>query len=292
VVPEHEDALRKKAKDLFSGAKVKLIVGYETSPSGSVRPFLARSGEDASRLVWSPACVHNLAAYLTREPVASVLRRGETVGIVVKGCDARAVVTLIQEEQVPRDRVHVIGMVCDGVRDAEGADLAMKCRGCDVRIPLFYDELIGDPSGKEPLPGNPMEDVEKLLGKSEEERWTFWKEQMDRCIRCYACREVCPMCYCKECITERSRPQWIDRAPHSRGNLIYHVVRAAHLAGRCASCGECSRVCPMGIPVDMLNRFLTSRIREAFGHECGVSCDAELFQSSFGRDTDPEDFIR
>jgi formate dehydrogenase subunit beta len=294
VTDRREADLRKKAEDLLSGGRVELILGYGIAPSGEVRPLIARTADDARRLVWSPSCVHNLVGYLTREPAAALLRRGKKVGVVVKGCDARAVVTLIQEEQVAQTQVHVIGMVCDGVTYA-GSDkgaLALKCGGCEVRVPLFYDDLIGDPSDVTPPPGSPLEDVEQLLARSEDERWAFWKEQMEKCIRCYACRQVCPMCYCKECITEKTQPQWIERAPLARGNFAFHIIRAAHLAGRCSSCGECSRVCPVGIPVDMLNRFLTGRIREAFGHQCGVDCEADLFQSSFNKDEDPEDFIR
>jgi formate dehydrogenase subunit beta len=292
VALEREAALRKKAEGLLSAGKVKVIIGYGTAAAGEVRPLLARTPEDARRFVWN-SC-HNLAAYLTREPVAAILRRGEHVGIVVKGCDDRAIVTLIQEGQIARDQVHVIGVVCDGVTgpDSDGEGLSIKCGGCQVRVPLFYDDLIGDPAGIEPPPGNPLGDVEELLAKTGDERWAFWHEQMEKCIRCYACRQACPMCYCKECITEKSEPQWIDKAPLPRGNLAYHVIRAAHLAGRCSSCGECTRVCPVGIPVDMLNRFLTSRISEAFGHECGIDCEAGLFQSSFSKDKDPEDFIR
>jgi len=294
VVDEREGALRQKAEDLLSQGGVKLVIGYGKNALGEVRPLLARTRAHARSLVWNSSCVHNLAVYLTREPAAGILRRGEKVAVVVKGCDARAVVTLIQEGQVPRELVHVMGVICDGVTypDADGAGLAVKCGGCQVRVPSFYNDLVGDPEGVEPLPGNPLADAEDLLAETEDERWAFWREQMEKCMRCYACREACPMCYCKECITEKSRPQWIDRAPLPRGNLAYHLVRAAHLAGRCSSCGECTRVCPVGIPVDMLNRFLTSRIRTAFGHECGVDCEAEAFQSTFNKAEDPEDYIR
>jgi formate dehydrogenase subunit beta len=285
--------LREKATHLLADGTAGIVVGYAFTPSGEVRPFLARTAQDAARLVWNPRCVHNLAVYLTREPVAGMLRQGGRVAVVLKGCDARSVVTLVQEKQVARSQVHMIGMVCGGVvGDASAGEVALKCRGCTVCVPAVYDDLVGDLSRIEPPPGSALSDVEEMLEKTPDERWAFWKDQMEKCIRCYACREVCPLCYCKECITERSRPQWIDRAPLARGNLAYHVIRAAHLAGRCSSCGECSRVCPVGIPVDMLNRFLTERIRQAFGYECGTDCEAEVFQTSFGKDTDPEDFIR
>jgi formate dehydrogenase subunit beta len=287
-----EKALREKAADLLSGDAAEIVIGYAAGPDGEPRPFLARTEEDAGKLIWTPRCVHNLAAYLTREPVAGILRRGGRVGIVLKGCDARSVVTLVQEKQVERSRIHMIGMVCRGVEAAAPGELALKCRGCTVTVPAVYDVLIGDPSEAEAPAGSALADVQEMLEKTPDERWIFWKKEMEKCIRCYACREVCPLCYCQECITEKSQPQWIDRAPLARGNLAYHLIRAAHLAGRCSSCGECGRVCPVGIPVDMLNRFLTERIKEAFGYECGTDCGAEVFQAAFRKDADPEDFIR
>ena len=46
---------------------------------------------------------------------------------------------------------------------------------------------------------------------------------------------------------------------------MFHIIRAFHVAGRCTDCGECSRVCPQGIPLHLLNRKFIRDINENYG---------------------------
>lgn len=290
---EIQAALRAKARDLLAGGKVKLILGHGAHRAGGARPLVVRSPEDADRLVWNRGCVHNLATYLVREPAAGVIRSGARVGIVAKGCDARSIAGLIQEGQIKREAVLVIGVVCDGVvaeYPAEGG-VPSKCIECQWHTPPLYDELVGDAAAVEHKPGDALAEIKRIEQMSDQERWKYWTETLSRCIKCYACRQACPLCYCKECITEKSRPQWIDKSSGPRGNLAYHFIRALHLAGRCVGCEECRRACPMGIPVDLLSRYLTRKAEEAFGYRPGVDPKQEPFFVTF-KDTDPDDFIR
>ena len=101
------------------------------------------------------------------------------------------------------------------------------------------------------------------------ERWAFWKEQFSRCIRCMACRQVCPFCYCEQCLCDKNRPQAVESSPRPAGNMAWHIVRAMHLAGRCAGCAECERSCPMDIPLNLLNRKMAQELKELYGHEAG-----------------------
>ena len=288
-----ESSLREEAGKLLTAGAVEMVIGYGRGHGGDgARPLFAKSPGDADGLIFNDSCVHNLATYLSREPCRQIMLRGGKVGVVAKGCDARAIVVLLQEGQISRDRVHIIGMVCSGVRRAGAQDdeKAFKCRNCGVRTPPVYDTLVGDPPGAVALDGDPLEDVREIASLSRRERWDFWTEHLSRCIKCYACREACPMCYCETCITERSEPQWIDRASHLRGALAYHLIRAMHLAGRCVSCGECGRACPMDIPVDLISRYLAAEVEEAFDYRTGMDPDQTPVFRTYGED-DPGDFI-
>lgn len=46
---------------------------------------------------------------------------------------------------------------------------------------------------------------------------------------------------------------------------MFHIIRAFHVAGRCTDCGECSRVCPQGIPLHLFNRKFIKDIDELYG---------------------------
>jgi ferredoxin len=290
---EVQAELRSKAKDLLAKGEVKLLLGYGERPAGGARPLIVTAPEDAARLVWNDRCSPNLATDLVREPAAGVIAGGGRVGIVAKGCDARAIVGLIQESQIKREAVVVIGVVCDGVAAEYPAPggVPSKCVECEVHAPPLYDHLIGDRSKVEPKPGDALAEIKRIEAMTGPERWAYWTELFSRCIKCYACRQACPLCYCKECITEKSRPQWIDKSSGPRGNLAYHFIRSLHLAGRCVGCEECRRACPMGIPVDLLSRYLTRKAEAAFGYKPGLDPKQEPFFVTF-KDTDPEDFIR
>lgn len=287
-----EEALRALAAELLRSGKVDLLVGYGGTLLGEgVRPVFLRTDSDAGRLIWNDRCAHNLATYLMKEPCLGLIRGGGKVALVAKGCDIRAIATLIQESQIERERVHIIGMACSGVRyDQESAEEAIKCRGCEVQLPGLCDDLIGSEADAVKVEGEPRADIDRILELDRPARWEFWTRELSRCIKCYACRQACPMCYCGECITEKSRPQWIDKAASLKGNIAFHYIRAMHLAGRCVACGECARACPMDIPVDLLSRFLSQRVEEAYGYKTGMDPEAEPF-FLVNREDDTGDFI-
>lgn len=108
-------------------------------------------------------------------------------------------------------------------------------------------------------------EVESVKKMAAPERWSYWMDKLEACTKCYACRSVCPMCYCSSCTTECNTPQWIPVATTPLGNFEWHVMRSMHLAGRCIGCDECAKVCPVNIPLNILNHSLTSKITETYG---------------------------
>jgi ferredoxin len=275
--------LRETARRLLQEGKVQVVIGYGPSkPGAAAPPVLITRPEDADKLEWNGRCFANLAVYLTRKEVKALGK----AAVVVKGCDEKALVVLEKESQIDRAALSVIGMVCEGV----GTPRAAKCASCQVRVPRFADEVIGEaaqPAAAAPGPNG----LDRLMAKSPAERWAFWKTEFARCVKCYACRQVCPLCYCERCIADKNRPVVIDTSATPKGNFAWHITRAFHLAARCIGCGECTRACPAGIPLGLLNQALAQATEEDFGYRPGMDPQAEPVFGSWSP-ADKEDFIR
>jgi len=279
----HTASIQAKARELLETGAVACVIGYEIGPRGRARPVFVESPEGASRLVWNQACTHNLAAYLPARLRPG--KKGEParpVGVVVKACDSRAINVLLAENQFAREQVHVIGVVCPGILEGAGqrsipdeaspgeGPLQARCLRCAERTPVVSDTLIGEPFAAPPatLEEDPLD---RLSGLGAEERLAYWLEQFDRCLRCYACRQACPMCNCPTCLFERDDSTWLGMGIGLSEKRAFHLGRAYHLAGRCVGCNECERACPMNIPISHLNRMLAREIETAFGYRAGLA---------------------
>jgi ferredoxin len=172
--------------------------------------------------------------------------------------------------------------------------MSVKCHNCDVRNPHIADHIIGekvDFTPPEEPTGMVFDKIIELDKKKSGERWGFWMEHFSRCVRCYACSKVCPLCYCERCIAEKNMPQWIETSAHPRGNLAWNMIRAMHLAGRCTFCGECERACPVNIPLNLVNQKLAIVVKDAFDYRSGYDEKAHPPLIVFNPD-DKEDFIK
>jgi ferredoxin len=225
--------------------------------------------------VWNQSCTHNLTTYLPEKfktPKDGI--KSQNIAIITKPCDSRTVNVLVSENKCNRDDIHIIGLACDGIREGASfgktdGSLQARCVRCEDRKPILYDTLLGDPETIQPEVVPLDDDIVAIERMTAKERASFWLNQFDRCIRCYACRQVCPMCSCPTCLYERDDSLWVGMNIELKEVRTFHLGRAFHLAGRCIGCNECERVCPMDIPISLLNRKLVKEIENTFGHKAG-----------------------
>jgi ferredoxin len=265
------NSLITRAKELLENKTVGVVIGYEAGPTGMVRPAFITDPAKADALIYDERCVQNLAVYLTKHEVKHLGKMAVIATLPVM----RSIMMLISEQQIFAESVVVLGISADGIL----LDIA------DIQVMQGYIE-------KSDL-SNPAKDKELLLKLnklSPEEKFAYWQKELSKCIKCYACRQSCPMCYCTRCSVEVNQPQWIPVQSNTHGNMEWHILRAMHLAGRCISCGECGRSCPVGIPCHLLTMHLVDQVHNYFKVYAGTSEKMSSVLSTF-EPNDKESFI-
>jgi ferredoxin len=279
-----QNALRERARALLAEGKIGCFIGWgPTRFSERAMPKFVFKPEEAAQLIYNEHCLNTLAKYTLDFQYGT-----ETVGLAARGCEARAVNRLIADGRLSRDKVYLVGIPCEGMQ--EKGEPAEKCLYCRHRNPVIYDELLGEAAPEQQDPPR-FETVAELENMSDKERYDFWQRQFAKCIRCYACRNVCPACNCFECYTEQYRTGWQGKQANTLENSVFGFTRAYHIGDRCIECGECERVCPMEIPLMKLNRKLVKDVEALFGAaESGLSGEEIHALGSYNKE-DLEEFM-
>jgi ferredoxin len=272
-----QEQYRNEAASLLSSGEVKLVIGFGAgSTADRRRPLFACTAAEAEQFVLDSACIANLSAYLVTE---GLLTDGKKVAVYLKPDGLRSINILIAEAQLKPEQVVILGYA---IENGEVKPLTGRSIGD------FTD--LGDRIRATTPPPAVVQEAERIDAMSSDERFAFWKEQFSKCIKCYACRQVCPMCYCRRCIVDVNQPQWISTSSHTLGNFEWNLVRAFHLAGRCAACGACDRACPVNIPLRLINYRMGKEVRDAFDYCAGENSGQKPVLASYSQD-DSETFI-
>ncbi len=308
--------IREIAFQLLDKKEVERVIGFSngTIPMAT-SPITIASKQDTEKLVFNSTCGLNLANYIRQQ-------KGK-IAVIAKGCDTRNIVTHIIENQVKRDQIYIIGVPCKGMInkskikalfedeiikfDEDGEILNVEssskkeklnkkdylrhnCSLCQHRNPVIYDVLAGE-RVEEQIIDVPYPDVEKIAAMDADTRWGHFQDLTKNCIRCYACRNACPLCYCPTCFVDESGPQWVGKGQDKTDVNTFHFLRAFHCAGRCTDCGACVEACPMEINVRDFTRKLNKDSLDMFGWEAGLDLTKRPPLDAYSPD-DPNHFIK
>ena len=290
-----QELMKKRAVELLSTGAVDRVIGWKQGEFAyDCTPAVFTDAKDLwETFVYDDFSAPNLSKYLVAE-----CKKGGKIAIFLKPCDTYSFNQLQKEHRIKREMIYVIGVECSGKADvdkikARGVDgiigitsdganfvvetiygnetmpkfevMAERCISCKSKKHMVYDELIGE-TGEVNTASNRFDMVAKLEAMTPDERYEFWRGELSRCIRCNACRNVCPACTCETCVFDNPNSGVQQRvAVTSFEENMFHIIRAYHVAGRCTDCGECSRVCPQNIPLHLLNRKFIKDMNELYG---------------------------
>ena len=297
-----------RAKELLADGTVVRVLGWRIGDLPyTPEPSSFETAEDLeANFVYNGFCGANLSKYM----IEGSKLEGKTL-VFLKPCDTYSFNQLIKENRVVRDKAYIIGIGCKGKLDVEkikaqgikgilnirGAEydgpadtltvetlygektvpykdaMLERCHVCKGKDHMIYDELLGESTDTKDA--DRFAEVRRIEAMSPEEKFAYFQSELSKCIRCNACRNVCPACSCRKCVFDSTKFDSAQKANvDSFEEKMFHIIRAFHVAGRCTDCGECSRVCPQGIPLHLFNRKFIKDIDEFYG-EYQAGADAE-----------------
>ena len=298
-----------RAKALLADGTVTRVLGWKKGEH-SFDPEVSffATAEELEAFQYNGFCAANLSKYMIE---ASKLE-GKTL-VFLKPCDSYSFQQLLKEHRIDREKAYIIGVGCRGKLDTRllGEDvldaridgdtvkitglygdrevsykdlLLERCHVCKGKEHVIFDEQLGESA--DTVDADRFARVAAIEAMSPEEKFAFFQGELSKCIRCNACRNVCPACSCRKCVFDSVKfdsTQKANTTPFEE--KMFHIIRAFHVAGRCTDCGECSRVCPQGIPLHLFNRKFIKDINRLYGeYQAGADLEEKAPLTNFRTD--------
>jgi ferredoxin len=252
-------SMKDKVKTWLQDGKVDIFLGYrmlEGHPLPHV--FVKDKLEELDDLISSPSRypLEKMAAKIAAE------RPDLKIGMLARDCNKRAVTVLSIWNQLDSENIQTLDLNCCPSQLKNQAD----CSYLKSQKSGFHKKQVGIDNTKD------LEDFELF---DQQERFTRWINEFQKCIKCYGCRNICPVCFCEECSLEH--PDLVTTGELPPEAPIFHLVRAVHMAGRCIDCGLCEEACPMNIPLRLLYRKVNEIVMDLFDYEAGSGIEQSPF---------------
>ncbi len=297
--------LKNRIAQLLADGSVQRILGWKKGEMDyDAEPAFFETKASLDAFVYHGFCAANLSKYM----IEAAKLPGKTL-VCLKPCDSYSFNQLLKEHRLDREKAYIIGVGCSGKLDIdkiraagiqgilgisetendtlrietlEGEKscrrkdvLLERCHVCKGKDHVIFDEQIG--SSRDTTDGDRFAAVREIEAMASEARFAYFQEELRKCIRCNACRNVCPVCNCRKCVFDSTKFDSVQKVnADSFEERMFHIIRAFHVAGRCTDCGECSRVCPQKIPLHLFNRKLIQDINTLYGtYQAGSSVEGK-----------------
>ncbi len=304
-----------RARQLLESGEVSRVLGWKKGEyEYDAEPAFFETAESLDGFVYNGFCGANLSKYM----IEAGKKEGKTL-VFLKPCDSYSYNQLLREHRVDREKAYIIGVGCkgklsvnklpfEGILKVTGAEypdaqemltvetlygtqtvaykdaMLERCHVCKGKEHVVYDELLGESC--DTVDADRFAEVERIEAMDPAQKFAFFQEELSKCIRCNACRNVCPACSCRKCVFDSTAFDSAQKAnTTSFEEKMFHIIRAFHVAGRCTDCGECSRVCPQGIPLHLFNRKFIKDINALYGeYQAGSDLETKAPLTSFTTD--------
>lgn len=249
------ELIKQKAKEILEKKEADGVLGLKKGLWDVIHPHVFTASAEIDALVLEPK-------WLFAKMARAILRekpQNYRLAVVVRGCDERAIVELVKRNQIDRERLLTIGYACDG----------NQAKACLCSHP--YPQKLDAGSAVEGVDPLADERVRAYLEGDAGKRMEMWAAQLKRCIKCYGCRNSCPICVCVPCKLEDD--VWVERGVVPAEMVSFHLIRAFHLSDTCVACGACQEACPVGIPLMTLQLSMREALKKDYNYEAGLDAN-------------------